>query len=95
MTEAETIYRMATAEWQAAQDNATLLKWQAKEREAQALLSACKRDQDGRPTTAEGREAEATIAAAPAFCSAERAQTKATALRMVADYLLARAGVRA
>lgn len=94
-SDAEMDFRMAAAEWQAAQDNATVLKWSAKEREAQALLAACKRDSDGRPTTAEGREAEATITSAPAFVIFERAQTKANTLRMIADYLLARAGARA
>jgi len=91
-SDAEIAFRLAASEWQAAQDNATVLKWTAKEREATALLSACKRDQDGRPTTAEGREAEATLAAAPFFAEAERAQTKAARLRMVADFLLASAG---
>jgi hypothetical protein len=91
MNDAETTYRMAVAEWQAAQENATVLKWQAKEREAHALLSACSRDADGKPKTAEGREAEATLASAPSFCAADRAQTKANALHLVASYLLARA----
>lgn len=90
-SDAEMQFRMAAVEWQAAQDNATVLKWQAKEREAQALLSACTRDADGKPKTAEGREAEATIASAPAFVAAERAQNKATALRLIADFLIAAA----